>query len=77
MKKSLDVSPFSSILSLMKNDIKNAYLVGALEGIIRQAPYDLPSSVKRKDFVAFQEKMLQAIKDAENRAEAYVNANSN
>lgn len=56
----------------MNNDIKNAYLVGALEGIIRNAAYSLPSNVKRKDFDAFHAMMLQAVKDAEKRAEIYV-----
>jgi hypothetical protein len=56
----------------MNNDIKNAYLVGALEGIIRNAAYSLPSNIKRKDFDVFHEMMLQSIKDAEKRAEIYI-----
>ena len=54
-----------------KEEVKNIYLLGAYEGLLRNAAYSLPSSVKRKDWDAFREKMLQEMADAQKRADAY------
>ena len=55
-----------------KEQVKNIYLLGAYEGLLRHAVYSLPSNVKRKDWDAFRDKMLQEMADAQKRADAYV-----
>ena len=55
-----------------KEEVRNIYLLGAYEGLLRTAAYELPSGVSRKHFDAFRDKMLAEMEAAKKRADAYV-----
>ena len=73
IKKNVARGDFSVTLSLMnKQDIKNLYILGAFEGLLKNIDIYLPSDVSLKDGEQFRARMLREMQRVNEDAEAYV-----